>query len=178
MTILSLLRLGLGVLIAAAVFFRPDSPVAAQDYEIWAMDQGTNTLHVYNSKLEEVGRIDMGAQGLKVPHMIDFTSDYAYAAVAHPSSGNVAVIRTSVAAGHSCAHRMKWACRERQVHLIQGPRSGRWDRKWGPSHGPSPFRNSGSDVVPSCSVALAWQGSHSVQPQGSSKRLAGALCSS
>jgi DNA-binding beta-propeller fold protein YncE len=59
------------------------------------MDQGTNTLHVYNSKLEEVGRIDMGAEGLKVPHMIDFTSDYAYAAVAHPSSGNVAVIRTS-----------------------------------------------------------------------------------
>jgi DNA-binding beta-propeller fold protein YncE len=95
MTKLSLMRLGLGVLIAAAVLFCPASPVAAQDYEIWAMDQGTNTLHVYNSKLEEVGRIDMGAEGLKVPHMIDFTSDYAYAAVAHPSSGNVAVIRTS-----------------------------------------------------------------------------------
>jgi len=95
MTILSLLRTGLGVLTAAAVFFGPTGPVAAQDYEIWAMDQGTNTLHVYNSKIEEVGRIDMGAQGLKVPHMIDFTSDYAYAAVAHPSSGNVAVIRTS-----------------------------------------------------------------------------------
>jgi DNA-binding beta-propeller fold protein YncE len=89
------MRLGLSVLIAAVVFFRPATPVAAQDYEIWAMDQGTNTLHVYNSKLEEVGRIDMGAEGLKVPHMIDFTSDYAYATIAHPSSGNVAVIRTS-----------------------------------------------------------------------------------
>src|SRR5688572_29032365 len=95
MTKLSLLRLGLGGLIATAVLFCPASPVAAQDYEIWAMDQGTNTLHVYNSKLEDVGRIDMGAQGLKVLHMIDFTSDYAYAAVAHPSSGNVAVVRTS-----------------------------------------------------------------------------------
>ena len=49
----------------------------------------------FSSKLEEVGRIDIGAAGLKVLHMIDFTSDYAYAAVAHPSSGNVAVIRTA-----------------------------------------------------------------------------------
>jgi len=84
----------LGVLLAAAALSCSTSAVA-QDYEIWAMDQGTNTLHVYSSKLEEVGRIDMAAEGLKVPHMIDFTSDYAYAAVAHPSSGNVAVIRTS-----------------------------------------------------------------------------------
>jgi hypothetical protein len=95
MTRLSLKRLGLGGLIAAAVLAEPAHPVAAQDYEIWAMDQGTNVLHIYNSKLEQVGRIDIGAEGLKVPHMIDFTSDYAYAAVAHPSSGNVAVIKTS-----------------------------------------------------------------------------------
>jgi DNA-binding beta-propeller fold protein YncE len=84
----------IGVLVAAAALTSPAN-VAAQDYEVWAMDQGTNTLHVYNSKLEEVDRVDMGAQGFKVPHMIDFTSDYAYAVVAHPSSGNVAVIRTS-----------------------------------------------------------------------------------
>src|SRR5687768_10030956 len=95
MTKLSVMHPGLGVLIATAILLCPAGPVIAQDYEIWAMDQGTNTLHIYNSKLEEAGRIDMGAQGLKVPHMIDFTSDYAYAAVAHPSSGNVAVIRTS-----------------------------------------------------------------------------------
>ena len=91
---LSFRHLLVSVLLASATYSCP-AGAAAQDYEIWAMDQGTNTLHVYSSKLEEVGRIDMGAAGLKVPHMIDFTSDYAYAAVAHPSSGNVAVIRTS-----------------------------------------------------------------------------------
>lgn len=78
----------------AAVALAFVSQAVAQDYEIWAIDQGTHTVHVFNAKLEEVGRIDMAAQGLKVPHMIDFSSDYAYAAVANPSSGNVAVIRT------------------------------------------------------------------------------------
>jgi DNA-binding beta-propeller fold protein YncE len=95
MTKLSVLHPSLGVMVATAILFCSANPVAAQDYEIWAMDQGTNTLHIYNSKLEEAGRVDMGAQGFKVPHMIDFTSDYAYAVIAHPSSGNVAVFRTS-----------------------------------------------------------------------------------
>ena len=67
----------------------------AQDYEIWALDQGTNMVHVFTSKLEEVARVDMTAHGVKVPHMIDFTSDHAYAFIAGPASGNVSVIRTS-----------------------------------------------------------------------------------
>ena len=77
----------------------------AQDYEIWALDQGTNIVHIYNAKLEEVGRIDMGAQGVRVPHMIHFTSDHAYASSPAPlggrlgdphrrSSGAVAVLKT------------------------------------------------------------------------------------
>ncbi len=37
--------------------------VAARDYEIWALDQGTHMVHILSSKLEEVARIDMTAQG-------------------------------------------------------------------------------------------------------------------
>lgn len=70
-------------------------PSAAQDYEIWAIDQGTHTLHIYGSDLQEADRIDLGAHGVEVPHMIDFSSDYSYAAVAAPRSGVVAVIRTA-----------------------------------------------------------------------------------
>jgi hypothetical protein len=80
-------------LIAAGLAAYPTA-ASAQRYEIWALDQGTNTIHIYNSKLEEVAKIDMGARGVRVPHMIDFTSDYAYAFVASTASGDVSVIRT------------------------------------------------------------------------------------
>lgn len=70
-------------------------PVLAQNYEIWALDQGTNTVHIYNSKLEVAGRIDMAPHGVRVPHMIHFTSDYAYAFIASTASGDVSVIRTA-----------------------------------------------------------------------------------
>lgn len=67
----------------------------AKDYEIWALDQGTQIIHIYSSALEEIARIDMAEHGVKVPHMIDFTSDHAYAFVAATSTGNVSVIRTA-----------------------------------------------------------------------------------
>lgn len=70
------------------------SAARAQNYEVWAIDQGTNIIHIFNSKLEEVVKIDMGAHGVRVPHMIDFTSDHAYAFVASTGSGDVSVIRT------------------------------------------------------------------------------------
>ncbi len=72
-------------------------PVAAnaQAYEVWALDQGTHVVHIFNSKLEEVARIDMGAHGVRVPHMIDFTSDGAYAFIASTASGDVSVIRAA-----------------------------------------------------------------------------------
>ncbi|HEX2134902.1 MAG TPA: hypothetical protein VHG30_03220 [Microvirga sp.] len=72
----------------------PTAP-PARDYEIWALDQGTHQVHILNSKLEEVGRIDMTAHGVRVPHMIDFTPDHAYAFIASTSSGDVSVIRTA-----------------------------------------------------------------------------------
>lgn len=68
----------------------------AQDnsrYEIWALDQGTNVIHVYDQELKEVSRILLGEHGVRVPHMIDFTSDGRYAFTANVGSGNVAVIR-------------------------------------------------------------------------------------
>jgi DNA-binding beta-propeller fold protein YncE len=68
---------------------------AAEDYEIWALDQGTHLVHVYNAGLQEVATIDMAAHGARVPHMVDFTSDHAYAFIANPASGNTAVVRTA-----------------------------------------------------------------------------------
>ena len=67
---------------------------AAQDYEVWALDQGTALIHIYNAELEEVDRIDLGAEGIEVPHMVDFTSDHSYAFVANAGSNDVTVIRT------------------------------------------------------------------------------------
>ena len=80
---------------AAAAMLLPAGPLSAQDYEIWALDQGTNIVHIYNAKLEPVGRIDMGTHGVRIPHMIHFTSDYAYAFIASTGSGDVSVIRTA-----------------------------------------------------------------------------------
>jgi DNA-binding beta-propeller fold protein YncE len=68
---------------------------SAQDYEIWALDQGTHVVHIFNSDLEEVDRINMEEHGVLVPHMIHFTSDGAYAFIASTRSGDVSVIRAA-----------------------------------------------------------------------------------
>lgn len=86
---------GVALACAAAGMLVSTAARSAQDYEIWAIDQGTNIVHVFDAKLQEVGRIDMNAHGVKVPHMIDFTSDSAYAFIASPGSGDVSVIRTA-----------------------------------------------------------------------------------
>jgi YVTN family beta-propeller protein len=65
------------------------------DFEIWAMDQGTHIVHVFNPAFEEVGRIEMEPHGMRVPHMVEFTSDHRYAFIAAPATGNVAVVRTA-----------------------------------------------------------------------------------
>jgi DNA-binding beta-propeller fold protein YncE len=71
------------------------STASAQAYEIWALDQGTNQLHIYGADLKEAARVDLGARGVKAPHMVDFTSDYAYAVIAGLGSGDVAFVRTA-----------------------------------------------------------------------------------
>ena len=77
---------------AAAAFLQ--APAAyAQGYEIWALDQGTHIVHVYDAELKEVDRIDLGAEGVRVPHMIDFSSDFSHAVIA-ATSGFTVVVRT------------------------------------------------------------------------------------
>lgn len=66
-----------------------------QNYEIWALDQGTNVVHIFDSTFRETATVDLGSQGARVLHFIDFTSDYRYAFIANPASGNVAVIRAA-----------------------------------------------------------------------------------
>ena len=68
------------------------SAAAAQDYEIWALDQGTHVLHIFDTELEEIATLDLGEAGVRVPHMIDFTSDGAYAFIASTGSHDITVI--------------------------------------------------------------------------------------
>lgn len=63
-------------------------------YEVWALDQGTNTIYIITPELEVSEVIELPEE-VDMPHMIDFTSDYAYAFIANPASANTAVIRTA-----------------------------------------------------------------------------------
>ena len=70
-------------------------PVSTANYEVWAMDQLNNEVYIINPQLEVVETLDLGAQGLKRIHWIDFTSDFKYVWLANTSSGNVAVMRAA-----------------------------------------------------------------------------------
>lgn len=83
------------ILALAGCAANPGLRTNAARYEIWAMDQGTNVVHIFDASLNEIGTIDLGSKGARVPHMLEFTSDYRYAFVANPATGNVAVIRTA-----------------------------------------------------------------------------------
>lgn len=89
----NLLLLGVAASLACAPGSGDREP--ARDHEIWAIDQGTNTVHIFDSAFTETARIDLGAHGARVPHLIEFTSDGRYAFVANLASGNVAVIRSA-----------------------------------------------------------------------------------
>ncbi|AGB39494.1 YncE family protein [Natronococcus occultus] len=77
-----------------------------ESYEVWALDQGTDTIHIYEPEegegefdrtecldLHDVG-VDIEDDADIVPHMIDFSSDYEYAAVACTAGRRVLVFRT------------------------------------------------------------------------------------
>lgn len=88
--------LGSGLTLAVvAACARTASTPAAPDFEIWALDQGTNVVHVFDPEFAEVGRIEMEPLGMRVPHMIEFSSDQRYAFIAAPATGNTAVIRAA-----------------------------------------------------------------------------------
>jgi DNA-binding beta-propeller fold protein YncE len=71
----------------------PDG-VADAPYEIWAIDQGTGLVHIYDQDLREVDNIDL-SDVVELPHMIDFTSDYEHAFIASPASGHTVWVRTT-----------------------------------------------------------------------------------
>jgi DNA-binding beta-propeller fold protein YncE len=71
------------------------SAAPGADYEVWAIDQGTHVIHIFDASLNEIGTLNLGEQGARVPHMIEFTPDYRYGFVANPATGNVAVIRAA-----------------------------------------------------------------------------------
>lgn len=87
-------NLSLGAAAAALGLAVGSATARAQNYEIWALDQGTHQVHIFNPQLQEIAKINMIAHGVRVPHMIDFTPDGAYAFIASTASGDVTVIRT------------------------------------------------------------------------------------
>ena len=89
-TILLLVSLMLGLAVAQTQV--PAEGQAA--YEVWALDQGTNTIYIINPELEVAEVVEL-PEGIDMPHMIDFTADYAYGFIASPASGNTAVIRVA-----------------------------------------------------------------------------------
>lgn len=92
------------ITIAFALLGAAGASAAEPAYEVWALDQGTNKIHIIVPDEAEAGRftvsevIDLGAYPdaeIEMPHMIDFTSDYRYAFVAGPAGGNTAVLRVA-----------------------------------------------------------------------------------
>ncbi len=69
-------------------------------HEIWAADQGTDTIYIYEpadeggEEFDLLGEIDTAQDGGEVPHMIHFSSDYEYAAVACTAGARTLVYRT------------------------------------------------------------------------------------
>ncbi|MDA0269997.1 MAG: hypothetical protein O2919_03110 [Chloroflexi bacterium] len=95
-TVVALLAIGLAVYM---LFFR------VPDHEIWVLDQGTDSISIYNSDHELVSAINVSPEALRqvnpdfnpesgvtVPHMIDFDSDWNYAFVAGTAGGVTIVI--------------------------------------------------------------------------------------
>lgn len=81
----------------------------ATNYEVWALDQGTDTAYIYEpvedddhpsfELLEEIDfrtleGVTPNEEGAVTPHMIAFSSDHAYAAVACTAAGQTLVFRT------------------------------------------------------------------------------------
>jgi hypothetical protein len=48
-----------GVALAAAVLLAASATARAQTYEVWAIDQGTATVHVYDERLEETAKLEL-----------------------------------------------------------------------------------------------------------------------
>ncbi len=78
-----------------------EEPVEEAAYEVWALDQGTDTGYIYeasdNPGLELAETIDFGEHvdaDNVVPHMVDYSSDYEYAAVGCTAGASTVIVRT------------------------------------------------------------------------------------
>jgi len=86
---------GLILALAACPAVEVDEAQVPPEYEIWAMDQGTQKIYVYPRDLGEPEVVDLAPLGIRVPHMIHFTSDDAYGFVAAVGSGHTVMVRGS-----------------------------------------------------------------------------------
>ena len=72
----------------------------ADDYEVWALDQGTGIGYIYEPDEDAdegfslLDTIDFEAYDGLVPHMVDFSTDGEYAAVACTSGARTIVVRS------------------------------------------------------------------------------------
>jgi DNA-binding beta-propeller fold protein YncE len=78
-----------------------------EGYEIWALDQGTDTIYVYEAhsepnedavEFDQVGDVDLGDEPLDIegpfsPHTVRFNAAYAYAVVTCPGTDRILVYR-------------------------------------------------------------------------------------
>lgn len=68
-------------------------------YEVWALDQGTQYLHVLapddEGGVETTESVDLAAQDdrIQTPHMIDFDETGEYAVIANTAGGTTAIVR-------------------------------------------------------------------------------------
>ena len=68
-------------------------------YEVWVLDQGTNTLLIYGGDTLAADarpeKIDLASHGGAKPHMILFSPRHDYAFIANVGSGHVYVMRAN-----------------------------------------------------------------------------------
>jgi len=89
------------VVAVVAVILTRGAPV----HEVWALDQGTDRIHIYDADHQQVAVIDVSPAALRqvnpdfapeagvtVPHMVDFDSNDRYAFVAATAGGATIVI--------------------------------------------------------------------------------------
>ena len=102
---LAVLSLVVVLVVLAALATVLASPGAADDHEVWVLDQGTDRIHVYDGEHTQVASIDVSPGALRslapgfdpeagatVPHMIDFDSQGRYAFVAATAGAATLVI--------------------------------------------------------------------------------------
>lgn len=98
--ILAVVAIAVAAAVTAVVLVR-----GAAGHEVWALDQGTDRIHIYNDAHEQVAVIDVSPEALRqvnpdfdpeggatVPHMIDFDTQGRYAFIAATVGGATLVI--------------------------------------------------------------------------------------